>query len=167
MRIPGIEEALEHLARWAGRGRWKEECMRTIAAHFEPVCAKSGGKRGRSSPRHSASSTTRWSRYARSRTFAPAGLLRGGATLSTTTSTSARSRRYLLSLDKRLAQIWSVGDCPRERGSKGGHPDSYQQKVTGAGFSASPASSAAYAAPSRRHRAIATKPFATSAAFTA
>ena len=42
MRIPGIEEALEHLARWAGRGRWKEECMRTIAAHFEPVCAKSG-----------------------------------------------------------------------------------------------------------------------------
>jgi hypothetical protein len=42
MRIPGTAEALEHLARWAGRGRWKEECMRAIAAHFEPVCAKSG-----------------------------------------------------------------------------------------------------------------------------
>jgi hypothetical protein len=42
MRIPGADEAIEHLARWAGRGRWKEECMRAIAAHFEPVCAKSG-----------------------------------------------------------------------------------------------------------------------------
>ena len=42
MRIPGTDEALEHLARWAGRGRWKEECMRAIAAHFEPGCAKSG-----------------------------------------------------------------------------------------------------------------------------
>jgi len=42
MRIPGADEALEHLARWAARGRWKEECMRAIAAHFEPVCAKSG-----------------------------------------------------------------------------------------------------------------------------
>jgi hypothetical protein len=42
MRIPGTNEALEHLARWAGRGRWKEESMRAIAAHFEPVCAKSG-----------------------------------------------------------------------------------------------------------------------------
>ena len=42
MRIPGADEALEHLARWAGRGRWKEECMRAIAAHFEPVCAKAG-----------------------------------------------------------------------------------------------------------------------------
>jgi len=42
MRIPGADEALEHLARWAGRGRWKEESMRAIAAHFEPVCAKSG-----------------------------------------------------------------------------------------------------------------------------
>jgi hypothetical protein len=41
MRIPGADEAIEHLARWAGRGRWKEECMRAIAAHFEPVCAKS------------------------------------------------------------------------------------------------------------------------------
>jgi hypothetical protein len=42
MRIPGADEALEQLARWAGRGRWKEECMRAIAAHFEPVCAKAG-----------------------------------------------------------------------------------------------------------------------------
>jgi hypothetical protein len=42
MRIPGADEAIEHLARWAGRGRWKEECMHAIAAHFEPVCAKSG-----------------------------------------------------------------------------------------------------------------------------
>jgi hypothetical protein len=42
MRIPGADEAIEHLARWAGRGRWKEECIRAIAAHFEPVCAKSG-----------------------------------------------------------------------------------------------------------------------------
>jgi len=42
MRIPGADEAIEHLARWAGRGRWKEECMDAIAAHFEPVCAKSG-----------------------------------------------------------------------------------------------------------------------------
>jgi len=32
MRIPGAEEALEHLVRWAGRGRWKEECARTDAA---------------------------------------------------------------------------------------------------------------------------------------
>ncbi|MGA7872088.1 MAG: hypothetical protein WCA22_14470, partial [Candidatus Binatus sp.] len=36
------DEALEHLARWAARGRWKEECMQAIAAHFEPVCAKAG-----------------------------------------------------------------------------------------------------------------------------
>ncbi|MGA2458051.1 MAG: hypothetical protein ABSF85_10825 [Terriglobales bacterium] len=42
MRIPGADEALEHLARWAARGRWKEECMRAIADHFEPVCAKAG-----------------------------------------------------------------------------------------------------------------------------
>ena len=42
MRIPGADEALEHLARWAGRGRWKEECMRAINTHFEPVCAKAG-----------------------------------------------------------------------------------------------------------------------------
>jgi hypothetical protein len=42
MRIPGADEAIEHLARWAGRGRWKEERMHAIAAHFEPVCAKSG-----------------------------------------------------------------------------------------------------------------------------
>jgi hypothetical protein len=42
MRIPGADEAIEHLARWAGWGRWKEECMHAIAAHFEPVCAKSG-----------------------------------------------------------------------------------------------------------------------------
>ena len=42
MRIPGADEALEHLARWAARGRWKEECMQAIAAHFEPVCAKAG-----------------------------------------------------------------------------------------------------------------------------
>ena len=47
--------------------------------------------------------------------------------MSTTTSTSA-DHGGISSLDKRLAQIWSVGDCPRERGSKGGHPDSYQQK---------------------------------------
>lgn len=42
MRIPGSDEALEHLARWAARERWKEECMRAIAAHFEPVCAEAG-----------------------------------------------------------------------------------------------------------------------------
>jgi hypothetical protein len=42
MRIPGADEALEQLAHWAGRGRWKEECMRAIAAHFESVCAKAG-----------------------------------------------------------------------------------------------------------------------------
>jgi hypothetical protein len=42
MRISGADEAIEHLARWAGRGRLKEECMRAIAAHFEPACAKSG-----------------------------------------------------------------------------------------------------------------------------
>ena len=42
MRIPGADEGIAHVARWAVRGRWKEECMRAIAAHFEPVCAKSG-----------------------------------------------------------------------------------------------------------------------------
>jgi hypothetical protein len=42
MKIPGVEEALEHLASWAARGRWKEECTRAIAEHFEPVCAKAG-----------------------------------------------------------------------------------------------------------------------------
>jgi hypothetical protein len=42
MRIPGADETLEQLAHWAGRGRWKEECMRAIAAHFEPVCEKAG-----------------------------------------------------------------------------------------------------------------------------
>ena len=47
--------------------------------------------------------------------------------MSTTTSTSA-DHGGISSLDERLAQISSVGDCPRERGSKGGHPDSYQQK---------------------------------------
>jgi hypothetical protein len=40
MKIPGAMEALEHLASWAGRGGWKEECSRVIAEHFEPVCAK-------------------------------------------------------------------------------------------------------------------------------
>jgi hypothetical protein len=35
---------MKRLSIWlAGRGgRWKEESMRAIAAHFEPVCAKSG-----------------------------------------------------------------------------------------------------------------------------
>jgi hypothetical protein len=42
MKIPGADEAIEHLASWARRGRWKEECARTIAEHFEPVCAKIG-----------------------------------------------------------------------------------------------------------------------------
>lgn len=42
MRIPGADEALEHVARWAARGRWKEECTRAVATHFEPVCAKAG-----------------------------------------------------------------------------------------------------------------------------
>jgi len=42
MRIPGTEEALEHIASWAARGRWKEECHRILDEHFEPVCAKAG-----------------------------------------------------------------------------------------------------------------------------
>src|SRR5437899_6819523 len=42
MRIAGADEAVEHLARWAARSRWKEECRRALAAHFEPVCAKAG-----------------------------------------------------------------------------------------------------------------------------
>jgi hypothetical protein len=42
MRIPGAEEALDHVASWARRGRWKETCARTIAEHFEPVCMKAG-----------------------------------------------------------------------------------------------------------------------------
>jgi hypothetical protein len=41
MRIPGADEAIEH-GLLGGAGGWKEECMRAIAAHFEPVCAKSG-----------------------------------------------------------------------------------------------------------------------------
>jgi hypothetical protein len=40
MRIPGADDAIEHLARWVGQGRWKEECMHAIAAHFEPVHAQ-------------------------------------------------------------------------------------------------------------------------------
>jgi len=42
MRIPGADEALEHLAHWAGRRRWKEECVRAVAAHFEPACEQAG-----------------------------------------------------------------------------------------------------------------------------
>jgi hypothetical protein len=42
MRIPGAEEALEHIASWAARGRWKEECHRVLDEHLEPVCAKAG-----------------------------------------------------------------------------------------------------------------------------
>ncbi len=38
MRIPGKDDALEHLARYAGRERWKEESARALAAHFAPVC---------------------------------------------------------------------------------------------------------------------------------
>jgi hypothetical protein len=40
MRIPGAEEAIDHLASWARRGRWKEACATTLAEHFEPVCRK-------------------------------------------------------------------------------------------------------------------------------
>lgn len=42
MRIPGAGEALEHIALWAARGRWKEECHRVLDEHLEPVCAKAG-----------------------------------------------------------------------------------------------------------------------------
>ncbi len=42
MRIPGAEEALEHIASWAARGRWKAECHRVLDEHLEPVCAKAG-----------------------------------------------------------------------------------------------------------------------------
>jgi len=42
MRIPGAEAALEHIASWAARGRWKEECHRVLDEHLEPVCAKVG-----------------------------------------------------------------------------------------------------------------------------
>jgi hypothetical protein len=42
MRIPGTEEALEHIASWAARGRWKEVCHRVLDEHFEPVCTKAG-----------------------------------------------------------------------------------------------------------------------------
>ena len=42
MKILAAVEALEHLASWAGRGRWKEECTRAMAEHFEPVCVKAG-----------------------------------------------------------------------------------------------------------------------------
>lgn len=42
MRIPGAEEALAHMGSWARRGRWKEESVRALAEHFEPVCAKAG-----------------------------------------------------------------------------------------------------------------------------
>ncbi len=38
MKIPGADEALDHLARHAARSRWKEECGRAVASHFEPVC---------------------------------------------------------------------------------------------------------------------------------
>jgi len=38
MRIQGKDEALEHLARYAGRDRWKEESARALAEHFAPVC---------------------------------------------------------------------------------------------------------------------------------
>jgi hypothetical protein len=38
MKIPGADEALDQLARHAARSRWKEECGRAVAAHFEPVC---------------------------------------------------------------------------------------------------------------------------------
>ena len=47
MRIPGTDEALEHLARWAGRGRWKR---RVYARHRRPLRAgvrKVRHKRGR------------------------------------------------------------------------------------------------------------------------
>jgi hypothetical protein len=42
MRIPGADEAIEHIVSWARKGRWREECGRVIAQHFEPVCAKAG-----------------------------------------------------------------------------------------------------------------------------
>src|SRR5258708_26045769 len=40
MRIPGADEAIEHLARWAGRGRWKEERVRAIPPPFGTEGAK-------------------------------------------------------------------------------------------------------------------------------
>jgi hypothetical protein len=42
MRIPGAEEALDHIASWARRGRWKEACASALIEHFEPVCTKAG-----------------------------------------------------------------------------------------------------------------------------
>ena len=42
MRIPGANEAMEHIVSWARKGHWREECGRMIAQHFEPVCAKAG-----------------------------------------------------------------------------------------------------------------------------
>jgi len=42
MKIPGAEEASEHIASWAARGRWKEQCQRVFDEHLEPVCAKAG-----------------------------------------------------------------------------------------------------------------------------
>jgi hypothetical protein len=42
MKIPGADEALEHIASWAARGRWKEQCQRVLNDHFEPVCIRAG-----------------------------------------------------------------------------------------------------------------------------
>jgi hypothetical protein len=42
MKITGADEALEHIASWAARGRWKEQCQRVLNDHFEPVCTRAG-----------------------------------------------------------------------------------------------------------------------------
>jgi len=42
MRIAGADEALEHLAAWARRERWREPCQRALAAHFETICRAAG-----------------------------------------------------------------------------------------------------------------------------
>lgn len=42
MKIAGAEEALERLAAWAPRERWREVCRRALAAHFETLCAGAG-----------------------------------------------------------------------------------------------------------------------------
>lgn len=46
MRIAGAEEALEHLAAWARRERWREVCQRAVATHFDTVCAGGRHERG-------------------------------------------------------------------------------------------------------------------------
>ncbi|MGO9604628.1 MAG: hypothetical protein ACLQAT_14785 [Candidatus Binataceae bacterium] len=40
MKISGKDQAIEHLVRWATRGRWKDEWRKTLEAYFDPICAQ-------------------------------------------------------------------------------------------------------------------------------